>query len=283
MLRRLLSGVLLVALSAAEVSAADLTGTLKQVKDTGKIRIGYREAQPPISSLGKDGAPVGYAIDLCAAVVDEAKKAVGREIDVEYVPVTAESRFDALVGNKIDLLCAATTWTLSRSSQVDFTLPMFMTGAGFMTLGDADSRGSFAGKKIGVVRGTTTVVELRKLLGESGVTAEVVEFGTTAEGVAALQKRQVDVFAADQVVLLGLAVAAEKPETFNVLPNLFSFEPLALAVRKNDADFRLVANRVLAGLYRSKEIVKIYDRWFGRFAWHSQAFDALVQLNAIPE
>ena len=237
-----------------------------------------------MSSLGPDGTPVGYAIDLCRGIADEAKKVVGREIEVEYVALTAENRFAALVDNKIDLLCGATTRTLSRSEQVDFTLPTFVTGAAFMTLSDTDIRNNFSGKKIGVVRGTTTVVELKKLLSETAVVAEVVEFGATSEGVGALEKRQVDVFAADQVVLIGSALTAGDPAKFTVLPSLFSFEPFALAVRRNDADFRLVADRVLAGLYRSKEILKIYDTWFGKFALkRSTAFDALVLLNAIPE
>jgi glutamate/aspartate transport system substrate-binding protein len=284
MLRWLLSAALLVAFPAAELSAAGLTGTLRQIQETGKIRIGYREAQPPMSSLGKDGTPVGYAIDLCTEIAAEAKKAVGREIKVEYVAVTAENRFEALAGDKIDLLCAATTRTIARSAQVDFTLPTFVTGASFMTLSGTDIRNNFSGKKIGVVKGTTTVVELKKLLNETAVVAEVVEFGATGEGLAALENRQIDVFAADQVVLIGLALSAEDPARFTVFSNLFSFEPFALAVRRNDADFRLVADRVLAGLYRSKDILKIYDKWFGKFAAkRSAAFDSLVQLNAIPE
>ena len=83
MVRWLLSAALLVALPVANLFAAELTGTLQQIQQTGKIRIGYRDAQPPVSSLGKDGTPVGYAIDLCRGIADEAKKAVGREVSVE--------------------------------------------------------------------------------------------------------------------------------------------------------------------------------------------------------
>jgi ABC-type amino acid transport substrate-binding protein len=97
MLRWLLSAALLVALPVAELNAAELTGTLQQIQKTGNIRIGYREAQPPMSSLGKDSTPVGYAIDLCRGIADESKRVVGREIKVEYVAVTAENRIDALV------------------------------------------------------------------------------------------------------------------------------------------------------------------------------------------
>ena len=71
---------------------------------------------------------------------------------------------------------------------------------------------------------------------------------------------------------------------YSILPDLFSYEPLALALRRNDADFRLVADRVISDLYRSKKILKVYDDWFGQFAkQRSSAFDALIQLSAIPE
>jgi ABC-type amino acid transport substrate-binding protein len=284
MLRWFIASALLVALPASDLCAVELTGTLQRIKQTGKIRIGYREAQPPMSALGKDGMPAGYAIDLCAEVVAETRKTLGVEVGVEYVAVTAENRFDALVDNSIDLLCGATTRTISRGEKVDFTLPTFVTGAAFMTLKETSVKNGFAGRKIGVVKGTTTLAELRKLLNETKVDATVVELDATALVLSALDKREIDAFAADQVVLIGLALTSANPAGYVVLPDLFSFEPFALAVRRNDADFRLVADRVLARLCRSKEILKIYDKWFGGFSGRRiSAFDAMIQLNALPE
>jgi ABC-type amino acid transport substrate-binding protein len=221
---------------------------------------------------------------VCREVVAEVRKVLGRDVAVEYVAVTAENRFTALPDNVIDLLCAATTRTIARGEQVDFTLPTFVSGGSFMTLAGSDIRNNFGGKKIGVVKNTTTVAELRRLLADAKVDAQVVELDATSQGVSALEKREIDAFAADQVVLIGLALAAQGPPGFTVLPDVFSFEPFALAVRRNDADFRLVADRVLARLCRSRDIQKIYDAWFGSFApRRSPAFDALVHFNAIPE
>jgi ABC-type amino acid transport substrate-binding protein len=65
---------------------------------------------------------------------------------------------------------------------------------------------------------------------------------------------------------------------------MFSFEPFALAVARDDADFRLVADRALSQLYRSGQIAGIYNRWFGRFAKKPPvALKALYQLHATPE
>jgi ABC-type amino acid transport substrate-binding protein len=57
-----------------------------------------------------------------------------------------------------------------------------------------------------------------------------------------------------------------------------------LAVRRNDADFRLVADRVISNLYRTKQIIPIYNKWFGQFSSQMPtAFEAVIKINATPE
>jgi ABC-type amino acid transport substrate-binding protein len=125
---------------------------------------------------------------------------------------------------------------------------------------------------------------LKELFKETGVVADIVTFNATSEGVNALEKRKIDALAADQVVLIGQALTAANQESFSILPNSFTYEPFALAVRRNDADFRLVADRAISHLFRTKEIIPIYDKWFGRFSSRMpSAFQALIQINAIPE
>lgn len=283
-MRGILTTMLLVAFFSSPLAAQELTGTLQQVKKTGKIKIGYRHSQPPMSSLDKDGKPVGYSIDLCKHIVNEIEIKIGSKIVVEYVPVTAEERFHALSENKIDILCGATTKTLSRSEVVDFTQLTFVTGASFMTLKGKKIRNDFEGKKIGVVKSTTTVVALEKVFKETSTDVKIILFNSTAKGLSALKKGKIDAFSADQVVLIGLVLSTDDPGKFTILPGLFSFEPFAFAVRRNDADFRLIADRVISHLYRTRQIIKIYDKWFGEFSLkRSSAFEALIQINATPE
>ena len=283
-MRCILTTILLVVFFANPLVAQELTGTLQQVQKTGKIKIGYRHSQPPMSYLGKDDNPAGYSIDLCRHIANEIKNKIGSEIDIEFVPVTAENRFHALSENKIDILCGATTKTLSRSEVVDFTQLTFVTGASFMTLKGKKIRNNFEGKKIGVIKSTTTAVALKNLLQETSTDAEIILLNSTAEGLSALKKEKIDAFSADQVVLIGLALSIDNPDSFSILPDLFSFEPFAFAVRRNDADFRLIADRVISRLYRTRQILKIYDKWFGKFsAKRTSAFDALIQFNATPE
>lgn len=281
-----LAVILLIVCFAGPLSAQELTGTLQQIKQSGQIRIGYRASEPPMSFLGKDGNPAGYSIDLCKCIVTEVENEIGATVKVKYVPITPEDRFKALGDNKIDILCGSTTKTLSRSKLVDFTQLTFVTGASLMTLRDSKARDSagFNGKRIGVVKDTTTAVVLKKLIRETSTDAEVVLFTSAKQGIDALRKKKIDAFSADQIVLIGIASKAHAPMNFMIDPNVFSFEPFALAVRRNDADFRLVADRVISDLYRSKKILKIYDKWIGEFTGQRPPmFDAMIQLNATPE
>ena len=93
-----------------------------------------------------------------------------------------------------------------------------------------------------------------------------------------------DAYCSDQVVLIGLLLTSEAPARYHVMEETFSYEPFALALRRNDADFRLVADRVLSEIYRSGQIVGIYKKWFGLFSDQIPgAIAAAYQLNAIPE
>jgi len=269
---------------AAPLAARELTGTLAQIQKSGTIRIGYRESEPPMSFLDEGKKPAGYSIDICDCIASAVEKKIGRDIRIDYVPVTAENRFTALTDNKIDILCESTTKTLARSEIVDFTQLTFVTGASLMTLAqDASVSSGFAGKKIGVVNGSTTVGAVQEVLRETATQAEVVLFNSADDGLRALKKKKIDAFSADQVVLVGMLLKDKDPGAVALDPNVFSFEPFALAVRRNDADFRLVADREISSLCRSKKILDIYEKWIGRYAGRPPLFEALIQLNATPE
>lgn len=283
-MRALLATILSCALFATSLSAQELQGTLKQIQDSGIFRIGYRHSQPPMSFLSNDDVPGGYSIDICHYISKRVESEIGRDVTIEYIPVTAEERFEALAANKIDILCGSTTVTFTRRELVDFTQLTFVTGGSYLTLKGRDIRNNFDGKKLGVVKGTTTAVALKKLFQETETKVDIVLLESTDKGFDALKKGEIDILSADQVVLIGLISQADNPGEFALLPDMFSYEPFALAVRKNDADFRLVADRAISHLYQSNEIKAVYDRWFGQFAPKMpSALQALIKLNIIAD
>ncbi len=283
-MRILLHTFLFGCLLASPIAAEELQGTLQQVQKSGIIKIGYRQSQPPMSFLDKDGNPSGYSVDLCKDIATGVKNKVGREVTIEFVPVTAADRFEALTSNKIDILCGSTTNTLARREIVDFTQLTFVTGGSYMALEGRKIRNNFDGKKIGVVTGTTTAVALKNLFAETETVADIVPLNSAAEGFDDLKEGKIDILTADQVVLIGLAIKSGNPRQFTILPDMFSYEPFSLAIRRNDADFRLVADRTISHLYRTGQIETVYERWFGEFSQKMPtALQALIEINSIPE
>ena len=265
---------------------ADNSSTLDSIKKSGTIKLGYRQSEPPMSFDDKDGNPAGYSIDLCKRIASNVSTHLGKEIEIEYVPVTSENRFTSISEGKIHILCGATTKTLSRSKIVGFTQNTFVTGATFLTLegNQFTELGSLDSKKVGVVKDTTTEATLKKLLKETLTNAEVVSYSSAKEALDGLRNGDIAAFTSDQVVLIGLVLTADDREKFAILPNVYSFEPFALAVKRNDADFTLLADSALSQLYRTGQIIQIYSKWFGGFAKEMPAMhQALYQLNATPE
>ncbi len=286
-MRILVLAAALVCLNSPGSVAGELTGTLKHIADTGVIQMGFREAEPPMSFLDKSAQPNGCSIDLCNHIAFAVKQKIGRtDIAVEFVPVTAETRFTSIESGSIDILCGATTKTLGRSERVDFTQLTFVTGASLLSL-DATKVPdimSLKGKRVAVVGNTTTIEVLERVLKARLVDAEVVTVSSAAEGIAALNKGEVAAFSSDQVVLIGLAVTRQDQQNYYLAKELFSYEPFALAVKRDDASFRLVADRALSQLNRSKQITAIYRKWFGQFSPEIPLLlKALYKIHTTPE
>jgi len=286
-MRILVLGLACLCLQISASTAGELTGTLKRIDETGQINLGFREAEPPMSFRDQDGNPVGYSIDLCDHIAAAVKQELGRsDIAVNYVPVTAETRFPAIESDSIDILCGATTKTLGRSERVGFTQLTFVTGASLLSLDDTKvpNVAGLKGKRVAVVSNTTTIEALKGALSKMLVDAEVVPVSSATEGMAMLDKGEVDAFSSDQVVLIGQVIARDSGMQYFLSQELFSFEPFALAVKRGDVDFQLVADRALSQLNRSGQILATYRKWFARFAEKpTMALRVLYQLNATPE
>ena len=262
-------------------------GTLDQIKKSGEIRLGYRTDAPPLSFNDSSGQPAGYSVELCKRIAVAVKEHLKlKDLKTTLVPLTSGDRMDAIVNNRADIECGATTITLSRAEKVDFTLMTFVTGGGLLTLANSgiDSLGNLSGKSVAVVAGTTSQTALQKYLQKNLIDAKVVVVPDRGEGMKQLQARTVDALASDQVVLIGEILTAGDPRAYSLGRDLFSFEPYGLVVRRNDADFRLVANRAIAQLYRSGQIEDLFNRWFGQVGLQpTPVLRAMYLLEALPE
>jgi ABC-type amino acid transport substrate-binding protein len=284
--KKIASGLLFAVLSLTQsVMAQELDGTLKKIKTSGELTLGYLTSAPPFSFPGPDKRPVGYSIDLCTHIASSIQKQLSVNLKLNWVPVTTDNRLEMVASGKVDIECGTSTTTLSRQERVDFSLMTFVDGGGLLTKKDFTLRNvaDLTEKKIAVIPGTTTESALAKALKEEFVRVQTLPVKNHVEGLQAVEKGTADAFASDRGILIGLVVTSKDPSLFALPPILFSYEPYGFMVRRNDAAFRLAINRSLAGLYRSGGIVTVYDRWFGAFGKPSQAIQAMYLLHGLPE
>ena len=279
--QRLCAAIAALGIMVGAASAA----TLDQIAQNKSVRIAYRDDAPPFSYKGKGGQPAGYVIDLCGAVVKKlAEQLKLPTLDIVYVPVTAVDRFDAIAKGKADILCEPTTQTLARRDLVDFSIPTFVDGAGLMIRGDGPhSLAALAGKKIGVLAGTTTETELRNSLKDAGINAEVIPANTHEDGLAMLDDGKVSAYFADRAILVFLAQQSAAPGKLLLADNYLTIEPYALALPRGDENFRLAVDRALSHIYRSGEIAQIFSKTFGGKAKPSQIVQTLYLISALPD
>jgi ABC-type amino acid transport substrate-binding protein len=259
--------------------------TLDRIAQEKAIRIAYREDAPPFSYKDKIGEPSGFMVDLCRAVAKHlADQRSLPSLNVAYVPVTAADRFEAIAQQKADLLCEPTSVTLSRREQVDFSIPTFLDGAGLMVRSDGPKNlRDLAGKKVGVLAGTTTEEALRNTLKEAGIAGDVVAAKTHGEGLAMLDEGKISAYFGDRSILLFLIKQSKAPDKLRLGDDYLSVEPYALALPRGDGDFRLAVDRALSHIYRSGEIVSIFQRTFGGKAEPSQILRTLYVISGLPD
>ena len=283
---RILTLCLTLALLTSPALAADPEPTLKKIKRTNTIALGYRESSRPFSFVGEDGKPAGYSVDLCTRVA----AALGKELalpnlQTKWVKLTVENRMPSVMNGTVDLECGSTTASLKRQEQVDFSLLTFIDGGSLLVTDSAQIVGvaSLGGKRVAVIPGTTTEKSLDEAMKRWSVNATVVPVKDHAAGVAALDGGTADAYASDRVILIGIGRTSKDPSKLSLVNDYFSYEPYGLMLRRGDAAFRLSVNRSLAALYRSREVVPIFQKWFGSMSTAGPLIGAMYVINGLPE
>jgi len=271
---------------ALALPAAVQAGALERIKRGGEIVLGYIDNAAPFSETGADGQPKGYSVDLCRAVAEGIGQQLGvAGLKTRWQKLTLQNRLEAVHAGRVDLECSTTTWTLTRQRTVDFSLITFVDGANVLSLvkSGGTQLSAFAGKRIAVLADTTTEKVLREALARRKLQAEVVTIASRPEGVRLVEQAEIDGFASDRTTLIGAIAQLPDRGRFQLLDEDLSVEPYALALPRDDQEFRVAVNRVLAGLYRGGGIRAIYDRSLGPLGPPSLLLNATYFIQAVPE
>lgn len=262
---KLTASLLAASFLSAPVVAQELIGTLKKIKDSGTITLGVRETSIPFSYLDDKQQAIGYSIDLCMAIVEEVKKELMMPtLTVKTNPVTSQTRIPLMANGTIDMECGSTTNNLTRQKQVAFAPVTFVTGTKLLVKKSSKIKSykDLKGKTVVVTQGTTNERTIKALSDKENLNIKFLNAKDHAESFLTVESGRAAAFSMDDVLLYGLIAKAKKPKDFDVVGDYLSYDPYGIMFRKNDADFAIVANRALAGLMRSGEINKIYDKWF---------------------
>jgi glutamate/aspartate transport system substrate-binding protein len=246
---------------------AKLTGTLKKIRDSGVVVIGYRENSFPFSYIGPGKTPLGYSIDLCLAIVDEiAVELDGRVLKVDYRAVTPETRMQAVVKGEIDLECGSTTNNTARQKEVAFSPIFFVSGTKLLAR-RADrirSHRDLRGKRVVVTAGTTNEQALTALNDKQKLGIQLIAAKDHDESIKLLIERQVDAFATDDVLLYGWIARAKTGREYQVVGDYLSYDPYGIMYRRDDPQLGAVVDRTFRQLAGNRELRWIYQRWFQR-------------------
>jgi len=264
-LSRLLLAVVGAGLVATGANAQELTGTLKKIKDTGTITVGHRESSIPFSYLDDKQQPVGYAMDLCAKIVDAVKAELKLpNLKVAYQPVTSANRIPLLQNGTIDMECGSTTNSVERQKQVAFGPTYFVINvsaavkksSGIKTFADLN------GKAVASTSGTTSIPLLRAYEKARGIDFKELQAKDHAESMQLLATDRAQAFIMDDILLAGQIANQPNPGDFMILPESLRTEPYSMMLRRDDPQFKALVDRSVAAVFKSGEVNNIYAKWF---------------------
>ncbi len=242
---------------AVDVAAGDILLTessLVQVQKDSAVRVGLLYNAPPFGTLNVRGEVSGFDADL-------AKK-MAEAWGVKFVPVqvTSQTGIEMLTTGKIDMLLGLQTHRRDMDSKVEFSLTYFDGTQSMLVRQDdgAAKLADMAGRKIGYVLGTPAAEAIGLWQQRSGVGAALQSFLTIDQAYSALASNQIDGVVDSRFQIMKIIPQAAMGK---ILDEAVGPEPYAIAVRRQDVNWRNLINKTLQYLAQKgtlQELQKTY-------------------------
>jgi glutamate/aspartate transport system substrate-binding protein len=255
----------LAAAIAVATPVAAQEGTLKKIKDGGSITIGHRDASVPFSYYDDKQRPVGYAMDLCARIVEAVKTELKMpKLEVKYQLVTSANRIPLMANGTIDLECGSTTNNLDRQKQVAFTITHFVTANRWVAKRSAkvNKLEDLKGKTIVSTAGTTNIKQITEINGQKNLGMNIISANGHPEAFQMVETGRAVAFVMDDILLYSLAAQSRNPKDYAISADALSVEPYGIMLRRDDPAFKKVVDNAMIQTYKSGAINGIYDKWF---------------------
>ena len=250
---------------ALPVSAQQLSGTLKKIKDSGKVVMGTRDSSAPLAYTLGGGQYTGYHVEMCDRILDAIKKQIGTPgAKTEYTLVTSQNRIPLVENGTVDIECGSTTNNAARQKQVAFGLTTYVTEVRMAVRASSGlkSINQLNGKNVVTTTGTTSVQTLRKHERATGVDFKEIYGKDHADSFLLLESGRADAFVMDDNILAGNIANAKNPKDFVIAGEVLSVEPIAVMFRKDDPAFKKAVDDAIRAMMKSGDLDKLYAKWF---------------------
>ncbi|WP_433660220.1 glutamate ABC transporter substrate-binding protein [Nocardia sp. CA-128927] len=227
------------------IDAIRARGRLVVGLDAGSNLFSFRD---PIS-----GAIVGFDADIAREV---ARDLLGSPDLIEYRTLGSADRERALQNREVDMVAKTMTITCERRQKVTFSTVYLRSNQRVLAMKNSgiNSIADLAGKRVCIVRGTTSLDRIRQYQ----PAATVLSVPTWADCLVVLQQRQVDAVSTDDSILAGLA--AQDPYTA-VVGDSISVEPYGIGMTKGDDDLVRFVNGTLDRIRNDGTWDRSYRQW----------------------
>jgi glutamate/aspartate transport system substrate-binding protein len=253
------------ALACTLAAVPALAQTIDKIKQTGAITVGHRDASIPFSYYDDQQKPIGYAMDICARIVDEVKKELKMpNLEVKYQLVTSANRIPLMANGTIDLECGSTTNNLDRQKQVGFTNTHFLTANRWVAKKSSNIKtlNDLKGKTIVSTAGTTNIKQITEINAAQNLGMNIISANGHPEAFQMVETGRAVAFVMDDILLYSLAAQSRSPADYEISSIALSVEPYGIMVRKDDAPFKKIADTATANYYKSGAINATYEKWF---------------------
>jgi glutamate/aspartate transport system substrate-binding protein len=245
---------------------AQTTDTIAKVRETGYVTMGVRESAGALSYSIAPGSYGGFHVDICQRILSNLEKVLSRKVEVRYLVVTSQNRIPLVANGTVDIECGATTNNATRQKDVAFALTTYVEEVRMAVKVDSGitSVAQLNGKRVGSTTGSTSVQLLRKHKRAEKADFQEIFAKDHDETFLLLEAGRVDAFVMDSQILAGHIATNRNPKDYRITGETLSVEPIAIMLRKDDPDFKKLADNTIQELVKTGEIEKIYSKWFMR-------------------
>ncbi len=247
--------LVLLLLAACGPATEGTVSTLNSVTDAGKIRIGVRNDNPPMSFIDDSGDWVGFDVEFANALANELG------LEAELVAVDGTTRISFLEEGRVDMSVASMNHTRSRDNAIDFSITYFWDNQSFLTqAGKYTQIEDLFGKTVAASAGSSTIDSWTAYAAAAGAPAPVfVEFDDKQAAVQAVRDGAVEGYTEDNITMLTLAAGDDSLE---LLPGGHNPVQFGVGLPNNDSEWRDAVNYAMQELWKDGIHKQMYDRWF---------------------